>query len=101
MAVVWALCTLAACTPHGHSDPRILPGGFVLLQKGEYQILYGPDGKRQRLLRDANGDGVAEVVVLCGPDGKPERAEIDSDGDGVVDRWETSPSDRGLETTPQ
>jgi hypothetical protein len=68
---------------------RDLPDGFLLIQKKEYQALYGPDGKLQRLLRDENGDGVAEAVVVFGADGQPEHGEIDSDGDGVVDRRES------------
>ena len=34
------------------------------MQKKEYQVLYGPNGKVQRLLRDADGDGLADVVVV-------------------------------------
>jgi hypothetical protein len=68
---------------------RDLPDGFLLIQKKEYQALYGPDGKLQRLLRDESGDGVAEAVVVFGADGQPEHGEIDSDGDGVVDRRES------------
>jgi len=61
---------------------------FTLIEKGPYQALYDADGRLQRLVYDANGDGRAEVVTFFGPSGKPLRAEIDSDGDGVVDRWE-------------
>jgi len=76
---------------------RDLPDGFLLIQKKEYQALYGPDGKLQRLLRDADGDGLADVVVVFDADGLPEHGEIDSDGDGVVDRTE-SVSGLDLET---
>ena len=62
---------------------------YRLIEKGPYQALYGADGRLQRLVYDANGDGRAEVVTFFRPSGKPLRAEIDSDGDGVVDRWES------------
>jgi len=88
LALACILSTLASCASDADLDPQALPGLFVLFQKKEYQILYGPDGRMQRLLRDENGDGVAEVVIVCDPEGKPERTEIDSDGDGVVDRRE-------------
>jgi hypothetical protein len=97
LAVACILATLGSCASDGDLDPQALPGLYVLFQKKEYQILYGPDGRMERLLRDQNGDGVADVVIVCGPDGKPERTEIDSDGDGVVDRWELFRSDGSLE----
>ena len=59
------------------------------MQKKEYQVLYGPNGKVERLLRDADGDGLADVVVVFDADGRPEHGEIDSDRDGVVDRTES------------
>ena len=93
-------CLLSALAWFGldtEKGPRLLPDLSLLIQKRQYQALYGPDGTMQRLLRDENGDGVAEVVIVCGPGGKPERGEIDTDGDGVVDRWEYFRSDGSLE----
>jgi hypothetical protein len=89
---------LGSCGPGTEDgEPPGLPEGSVLIERDEYQVLYGPEGQVQRLLRDADGDGVAEVVVVFGSDGKPERGEIDTDGDGVVDRWEYLDSAGGLE----
>ncbi len=59
-----------------------------LHEKGPYQAVYAEDGHLLRLLHDADGDKVADVVVLYGPDGTPLVGEIDTDQDGVVDRWE-------------
>ena len=78
-----------ACSPAHEPLPRDLQDGFLLMQKKEYQVLYGPNGRVARLLRDANGDGLADVVVVFDADGRPEHGEIDSDGDGVVDRTES------------
>ena len=50
--------------------------------------LYSPDGKIERLLYDANGDGRADMAVIYGPRATPDRSQIDTDLDGVVDRWE-------------
>ena len=97
LAVGCLLCSLVACSPAQEPPPRDLPYGFLLMQKKEYQVLYGPNGKVERLLRDANGDGLADVVVVFDADGRPEHGEIDSDGDGVVDRTE-SVSGLDLET---
>jgi hypothetical protein len=85
-AAVFLVIGLAAC---GLAErPRRLPGGHRLVQKDQFQALYGPDGRIQRLLQDRNHDGHAEVVIVYGPLARPERAEIDSDEDGAIDRWE-------------
>jgi hypothetical protein len=98
LGVAFLLSALGSCGPGTEEDEsRVLADRSVLLQKNDYQVLYGPEGKIQRLLRDADGNGVADVVVVYGSDGKPERGEIDTDGDGVVDRWEYLDSDGGLE----
>ena len=61
---------------------------YLLVEKGPYQSLYGPDGKIERLVYDRNGDGTADAVILYGPDGKIRLAEIDTNLDKVIDRWE-------------
>lgn len=67
------------------------PGGpreqAYLLEKGEYQAVYAPDGRLLRLLQDKDGDKRAEVVVTYEADGT-RHAELDLDGDGTVERWE-------------
>jgi hypothetical protein len=93
-AALWAL-TLAACA--GAESARGLPGGYRLIQKDEFQALYGPDGRIERLLHDRNRDGRAEAVVVYRPDGTPERGEIDTDEDGRVDRWEYFRADGTVE----
>jgi hypothetical protein len=80
-----------------HPAPRRLPDGYLLVQKGAYQILYAPNGRPERALQDANGDGVAEAIVLYGPDGRAERVEHDTDGDHVVDRRETWHTDASVD----
>jgi hypothetical protein len=72
----------AACD----SGVRQLPFRFV--EKGPYQALYGPDGRIERILLDADGDRRAEAVCIYAPTGTIARCEIDTDGDGVVDRRE-------------
>jgi hypothetical protein len=79
------LVALSACAG---GEARHLPGRYRLVQKQEFQALYGPDGRIQRLLQDRNHDGRAEAVIVYRPNGKPERGEIDTDDDGAVDRWE-------------
>jgi len=74
-----------------------LPAGYRLIQKGEFQALYGPGGHIERLLQDRNHDGRAEAVVIYRPDGRPDRGELDTDGDGVVDRWEHFDGDGRIE----
>ena len=86
---------LAGCNVEGTS--RRLPGGYRLVQKQQYQALYGPHGRIERLLQDKDGDGRAEAVVVYRANGKPERGELDTDGDGRVDRWEHFWSDGTLE----
>ena len=69
-------------------SPRRLPAGYRLVQKDQFQALYAPDGRIERLLYDRNRDGRAESVVVYWPNGKPQRGELDTDEDGAVDRWE-------------
>jgi hypothetical protein len=76
---------------------RRLHGGYRLMQKQQYQALYGPDGRILRLLVDRDRDGRAEAVVVYRRNGRPERGEIDTDGDGAVDRWEQLRTDGSLE----
>ena len=85
-----ALVLLCALAPACGSPPyeAALPPGYRLVQKREYQALYGPDGRLARVLQDADKDGRADAVVLYRPDGRPASGEIDTDRDGVVDRWE-------------
>jgi hypothetical protein len=88
MAATLALLSFGAC---GAGDPRGSPrlsDGSRLVQKKEYQALYGPTGRLERLLRDLDGDGVADAIVYYG-DGGPERSELDTDGDHAIDRWVT------------
>ena len=59
-----------------------------LVEKGPYQVLYGPDRQVERIVQDSDGDRRAEAVLLYAPGGKLRRAEIDTDRDGRVDRWE-------------
>jgi len=82
--VIASLAVLAAC---GKDPQRPVPHAY-LFEKGRYQAIYAPNGRLLRLLYDADGDRVADVVTLYGPTGQPRRVEVDGDGDGVVDRWE-------------
>jgi len=90
-----ALLAMTGCSVGDTS--RRLPGGYRLVQKQQYQALYGPQGRIERLLQDRDGDGRAEAVIVYRANGKPERGEIDTDGDGRVDRWEHFWSDGQLE----
>ena len=87
----------SACDFGAYETARSIPGGYVLIQKGDFQALYDGDGHIVRLLQDRNHDGRAEVVIVYYPDGRPQRGEIDTDEDGVVDRWECFRSDGALE----
>ena len=89
------LLGLAACA--GEAPSHRLPGGFRLVQKDQFQALYGPDGRIVRLLQDRNHDGRAEAVIVYWPNGKPERGELDTDEDGAVDRWERFRTDGTLD----
>ncbi len=94
------LCSAFASTACGRAveeASREIPGGYLLIQKGDFQALYDGEGRLVRLLQDRDHDGRAEVVILYYPDGTPQRGEIDTDGDGVVDRWECFRSDGSLE----
>jgi len=89
------LLALAGCGVAETS--RRLPGGYRLIQKQQYQALYGPSGRIERLLQDRDHDGRADAVVVYRSNGKPERGEIDTNGDGRVDRWEYFWTDGTLE----
>jgi hypothetical protein len=92
---VTLLLVLGGCAVE--PPPRPLPGGFRLLQKGQFQALYGRDGRIVRLLQDRNGDGRAESVVVYARSGRPERGEHDTDEDGAIDRWEHFRGDGSLD----
>jgi len=94
-AAACGMLAIAGCSLA--EKPRRLPGGFRLVQKDQFQALYGPDGRIVRLLQDRNHDGRAEAVILYRPSGKPERGEIDTDEDGMIDRWEHFRPDGTLE----
>jgi hypothetical protein len=86
-----AQVALLAAALSGCKDPTLrsaTPPPYLLVEKGPYQSLYGPDGKIERLVYDRNGDGTADAVILYGPDGKIRLAELDTDLDKVIDRWE-------------
>jgi hypothetical protein len=95
LGAVFGLLALAGCEVAEIS--RRLPGGYRLIQKQQYQALYGPSGRIERLLQDRDGDGHADAVIVYRANGRPERGEIDTDGDGRVDRWEHFWSDGTLE----
>jgi hypothetical protein len=83
-----ALVLVAASCGGRDAPPDRLPDRSRLIQKQDYQALYGPTGRIERLLHDGDHDGIAEAVVVYTPQGKPERGEIDTNGDHIVDRWE-------------
>jgi hypothetical protein len=84
--ILAALALAAGCATDMPSAS--LPDGWRLVQKRQYQALYGPDGRLVRVVQDANHDGRADAVISCRGDGTPAAGEIDADLDGVVDRWE-------------
>jgi hypothetical protein len=84
-AVLGLVALLGCARPESQ---RQLAGGFKLVQKDQFQALYGPDGRIVRLLHDRNHDGRADGVIVYRPNGKPERGELDTDEDGAIDRWE-------------
>jgi hypothetical protein len=79
------LLLVAAC---GAAVPAPRPARFTLVEKGDYQALYGPEGRLERLVHDTDGDRRADLVTFYAPSGRPLRAEADLDHDGRVDRWE-------------
>ena len=81
----------------GPESAKRLQGGHRLVQKDQFQALYGPDGRIVRLLYDRNHDGRAEGVIVYRPNGKPERGELDTDEDGAIDRWEHFRTDGTLD----
>ncbi|HUL77614.1 MAG TPA: hypothetical protein VL691_10155 [Vicinamibacteria bacterium] len=92
------VCALLALPGCDVTETTIrLPQGYRLVQKQQYQALYGPNGKIERLLQDRDHDGRADAVILYYPNGNPARGEIDTDGDGRVDRWEQFWTDGKLE----
>lgn len=86
LGAIWGTAVLGGCGGSGSS--KRLPAGYRLIQKEQFQALYGPDGRIVRLLYDRNHDGRAEGIIVYRPNGKPERGELDTDEDGRVDRWE-------------
>lgn len=72
------------------SCQRVAPASRegTLIEKGAHQATYGPDGKIIRLLHDANGDQIADVVTLFFPNGSTRQVETDTDGNGFIDRWQ-------------
>jgi hypothetical protein len=86
LAVVGIAVLCAACA--AEKPAASLPEGYRLVQKRQYQALYGPGGRLLRVLEDANRDGRADAVITYRRDGTPATGEIDTDRDGAVDRWE-------------
>jgi hypothetical protein len=95
LGVALGITALAGC---GASEsPKRLPAGYRLIQKDQFQALYGPDGRIVRLLYDRNHDGRAEGTIVYRTNGKPERGELDTDEDGAIDRWEYFRTDGTLD----
>ena len=88
---------IAAAGCGGPESPKGLPGGYRLVQKDQFQALYGPDGRIVRLLYDRSHDGRADGSIVYRPNGKPERGELDTDEDGAIDRWEYFRTDGTLD----
>lgn len=97
LLLVAAALALSGCAQIAASRPASLPAGYRLVQKRDFQALYGADGRLVRLIQDADHDGRADAVVDYRPNGKPRSGEIDTDADGVVDRWESFRLDGSLE----
>jgi hypothetical protein len=95
LGTVLGIAALVGCGASESS--KRLPGGYRLIQKDQFQALYGPDGRIVRLLYDRNHDDRAEGLVVYRPNGKPERGELDTDEDGAIDRWEHFRTDGTLE----
>ena len=95
LGAILGLTALVGC---GRPEsPKRLPAGYRLVQKDQFQALYGPDGRIVRLLYDRNHDDRAEGSILYRPNGKPERGELDTDEDGAIDRWEYFRTDGTLD----
>ena len=92
-----ALGLIAPVGCAGPEPSKRLSGGYRLVQKDQFQALYGPDGRIVRLLYDRNHDGRAEGTIVYRPNGKPERGELDTDEDGAIDRWEHFRTDGTLD----
>ncbi len=86
LSALLALAVLTACAGDSRVPAPRLAGR--LWQKGSFQTFYGADGRIERLLQDADGDGRADAVILYDQRGRPQRSELDTDRDGTVDRWE-------------
>jgi hypothetical protein len=95
LGVALGLIVTVGCADGAPS--KRLPGGYRLVQKDQFQALYGPNGRIVRLLYDRSRDGRAESVVLYWPNGKPQRGELDTDEDGAIDRWEHFRTDGALD----
>jgi len=95
LGVALGITILVGCG--GPESPKRLPAGYRLIQKDQFQALYGPNGRIVRLLYDRNHDGRAEGSILYRPNGKPERGELDTDEDGAIDRWEYFRTDGTLD----
>jgi hypothetical protein len=95
IAIALGIMLPVGCT--ASESPKRLPAGYRLIQKDQFQALYGADGRIVRLLYDRNHDGRAEGIVVYRPNGKPERGELDTDEDGAIDRWEYFRTDGTLE----
>jgi hypothetical protein len=83
--VLALLCAATGCAVVRDDGVRRLPGGWRLIEKGDHQALYGPDGRLDRVLTGGARTGRATSVLFYGSDGAPFRAEIDTDGDGRID----------------
>ena len=81
-----AVLLAAGCRDPTLSNPS--PRPYLIVDKGQYESLYRPDGSIERLVYDRNGDRTADAVLLYGPDGAVRQAELDTNLDKVIDRWE-------------
>ena len=87
-----ALLAGALCACAEAPAPRA--GRRYVVEKGDFQALYGADGALERIAHDGNADRRAETQTFY-QGGVLRRAELDDDGDGVVERWEVfSPEGR-------
>ena len=84
LAVVLGSIAAAGCDVAETS--RRLPGGYRLIQKQQYQALYGPNGKPVRGEIDTDGDGRVDRWESFWSDGSLEKVDLDTNGDGKVDR---------------
>ena len=73
---------LAGC---GASPP---PPAFRLIEKGPYQALYGADGRLQRLVYDADGDGVVDRWEYFDLAGRLQKVGFSRDKSGRPGEWD-------------